>query len=102
MFVLETNGSLLYLFSTVAEAESDLEAIDVQNGEYEFCDDIGQRFVGEIVAPVTKFCAGTFRLKPDGAPDKELVASFLFRAKSLERACDKVRSLNDLRRKHGQ
>jgi hypothetical protein len=29
------------------------------------------------------------------------VASFLFRTRSLERACDGVRSLNDLRKAHG-
>jgi hypothetical protein len=101
MLVLETNGSLLYLFSSGAEAESHLEAIDIENGEYEFCDDTGQRFVGEIIAPVTKFRAGGFRLKPDGVPDKAVVASFLFRARSLERACGDVKSLNDLRRAHG-
>ena len=101
MLVLETNGSLLNLFSSGADAESHLEAIDIENGEYEFCDDTGQRFVGEIIAPVTKFHAGNFRLKPDGVPDKAVIASFLFRARSLERACGDVKSLNDLRRAHG-
>lgn len=101
ILVFETNGSLLHLFSSVAEAESQLEAIDVQNGEYEFCNDTGQRFVGDIVEPVTKFRAGSFRLKPDRAPDKAVVASFLSRSRSLERACDGVSSLNDLRRAHG-
>lgn len=101
ILVFETNGSLLHLFSSVSEAESRLEGIDIKNGEYEFCDDMGQRFVGEIVAPVTSFRAGSFHLKPDGAPDKAVVASFLFRTRSLERACDGVRSLNDLRKAHG-
>jgi len=101
ILVFETNGSLLHLFSSVSEAESQLETIDIKNGEYEFCDDTGQRFIGEIVAPVTTFRAGSFRLKPDGAPDNAVVTSFLFRTRSLERVCDGVNSLDDLRRAHG-
>ena len=100
LLVLETNGSLLYLFSSATEAESHLEAIDIENGEYEFCDDTGQRYIGEIVTPVTTFRAGSFRLRPDSAPDQALVASFLSRARSLERECEGVRTLDDLRRIH--
>jgi hypothetical protein len=98
LLVLETKGGLLYLFSSVSEAESHLEAIDIENGEYQFCDDAGQRFVTEIIAPVTTFRAGRFRLKPEGVPEKSVVAAFLSRSRSLERGCEGVRSLNDLRR----
>jgi hypothetical protein len=98
IFVLETNGNLLYLFSSALEVKSHLEAIDVENNEYEFCDDKGQRFVGEIVAPVTKFAAGSFSLKPDGIPNKSFVASFLSRARSLDRSCNGIQSLDDLRK----
>ena len=98
LLVLETNGSLLHLFSSATEAESHVEAIDIENGEYEFCDDTGQRFIGEVVAPVTTFRAGGFRLRPDGAPDRAVVASFLSRARSLERQCGVVRTLDDLRK----
>jgi hypothetical protein len=98
ILVLETNGSLLYLFSSALEAESHLEAIDVENSEYEFCDDTGQRFIGEIIAPVTKFGAGSFRLKPDGAPDRAVAASFVSRARSLDQTCNGIKSLDDLRR----
>jgi hypothetical protein len=100
MLVLEPNGGLLQLFSVAGEVESQLEAIDIENGEYEFCDDIGQRFVGELVAPVTAFRSGSFRLRPDGTPDRALVSSFLSRARSLERQCGGVRTLDDLRRTH--
>ena len=47
MLILEINGGLLHLFPSAAEVESYVEAIDIENGEYEFCDDSGQRFVGE-------------------------------------------------------
>jgi len=98
MLVLETKGSLLHLFSTTTEAELHLETIDIENGEYEFCDDTGQRYVGEVVSPVTTFQAGSFNLRPHGAPDRALVASVLSRARSLDRQCGGVRTLDDLRR----
>jgi len=98
MLVLEINGNLLYLFSSVADAESNLEAIDIENAEYEFCDTTGQRFLGEIIEPVTNFCNGSFCLKPDGKPDKSVVASFVFRTQALARTCGSVKSLNDLKR----
>jgi hypothetical protein len=98
ILVLETNGSLLYLFSSVGEAESHLEAIDIENHEYEFCDDTGQRFVAEMTAPVTALRAGSFRLRPDGLPDKAVVSSFLSQARSLARGCDGVKTLDELRR----
>jgi len=98
ILVLETNGGLLYLFSSAAESESYLEAIDIENREYEFCDETGQRFVAELTAPVTALSAGGFRLRPDGLPDKAVVASFLGRARSLERGCDGVKTLDDLRK----
>ena len=98
ILVLETQGSLLYLFSSVTEAESHLEAIDIENHEYEFCDDTGQRFAGEITAPDTVFRAGRFRLRPQGVPDGSVVDSFVSRTCSLERVCDGVKTLDDLRR----
>jgi hypothetical protein len=93
ILVLETNSSLLNLFSSAAEAESHLEAIDIENEEYEFCDNTGQRFVGEVLKPVTKFVAGRFRLKPEGTPDRAVVASFLSRARLLDRSCNGIKSL---------
>jgi hypothetical protein len=98
ILVLETNGDLLYLFSSAAEAESYLEAIDIENREFAFCDDTGQRFAAEVTGPVTALRAGSFRLCPDGFPDKAVVVSFLSRARSLERGCNGVKTLDDLRK----
>ena len=100
ILVLELNGGLLHLFSSAAEVESYVETIDVENGEYEFCDDSGQRFVGEIIQPTGLFRSGRVRLAPVGVPDQTLVASFVSRARTLERGCDGFRTLDDLRRRH--
>jgi hypothetical protein len=101
ILVLEINGGLLYLFQSAVEVESRLEAIDVENGEYEFCDSVGQRFVGEIISPITKFRAGSFRLKADGAPDKTVVTSLLSRARSLDKGIEGIKNLDDLRKRIG-
>jgi hypothetical protein len=97
ILVLEINGSLLYLYPSVAETESHLEAIDIENNEYEICDASGQRFIGEIVEPLTKFRTGKFRLKPDGVPDKAVVASLLSRARTLDRICNGIKNLDELK-----
>jgi hypothetical protein len=98
VIALEKDDASLFLFASAAEAEVAFEAIDVEHGEYEFCDDAGQRFVGEMVSPVGKFRAGSYHLKPDGAPDRAVVASLLCHARSLERGCAGIESLEELRR----
>jgi hypothetical protein len=100
ILVLEKDDGSLFLFSSTEEAEShfDFEAIDVENGEYEFCDDRGQRFVGEIISPISMFRAGSFRLKPDGTPDTTIIKSLLSRARSLEHGFGEAKNLDDLRR----
>ena len=99
ILALEKDDGSLHLFASVPEAESHFEAIDVENGEYEFCDDNGQRLVPEIVAAITAFQAGSYRLRPGGAPDGELVSSVVSRAHYLARACKGVQSLEDLKRR---
>jgi hypothetical protein len=97
ILVLEIDDGSLFLYPSLAEAESHLEAIDVENGEYEFCDDTGQRFVGEIVVPVTTFQPGNFRLRPDGTPERAVIASIVARAHCLAKGCGEVKNLDDLR-----
>ena len=41
----------LYVFSSTQEAERELEAIDVQQGEFEFCDLAGQQFAVTYTIP---------------------------------------------------
>ena len=61
-----------------------IEAIDIENGEYQFCDDRGRRFVGEITGAAGFFRAAQWRLRPEGAPDIKNVLTLLERAKMIE------------------
>jgi hypothetical protein len=99
ILALEKDDGSLHLFASVAEAEAHFEAIDVENNEYEFCDETGQRFTGEIVAPITAFRAGSYRLRAIGYSDPALVSSFISRGSYLAKGCGGVQSLEDLKRK---
>jgi hypothetical protein len=96
LLALDKEGEL-YLFASTADAESWLETIDIENGEYEFCSDRGQRFLAEVSSPVTAFRGGAFFLRPEGLFDPHLPSSFAKRARHLGRACDDIRSLEELK-----
>jgi hypothetical protein len=87
----------LYLFATTAEAETALEAIDIENDEYDFCDDAGQRFAAKITSPVTIFRPGAFQLLPDGQPDPALPLTFWASARHLAQRCGDIMTLDDLK-----
>ena len=89
--------AVLYLFDSEDQVVTDFEAIDVENKEYEFCDDAGRRLDAEITKPVTRFRGGAFRLVSYGTPDRDLPIQFFRRARELGRACSGITSLEGLR-----
>jgi hypothetical protein len=48
--VLDTDGDLA-IYKSVVAAEADLEMIDIQDREYEFSDETGQAYAGEVLRP---------------------------------------------------
>ncbi len=98
ILALEKDDASLHLFTCMSEAETHFEAVDVQNGEYEFCDERGQRLAPEIVNPVTTFGSGNYRLRPTGAPESALFSSLVSRARYLARCCAGIQSLEDLKK----
>jgi len=82
----------LYVFSSTKEAELELEAIDVQQDEFEFCDAMGQRYsihypippkVSQL-GPVGIVDIGAFTLSVEGDVDPTLVARVVERATHIE------------------
>lgn len=98
IIALGKHDGSVHLFATVSEAEAHFEAIDVENGEYEFCDDSGQRFTPEIVVPVGIFRTGSYRLLPTGAAHGSVRSFMISRARYLARGTQEVQSLEDLKR----
>ena len=45
LLVLDRNNCL-YIHDSASDAEAHLETIDVEDGEYKFCDETGQSYAG--------------------------------------------------------
>ncbi len=85
LFYLEIQSGLLSAFASPTEAESRLEVVDIENNEFEFCDDLGQRFVGEVLAGGSTFKSGRFRLVPQGLPTRRAVEILVSKARSIDK-----------------
>lgn len=83
----------LYVFSSSEEAERELEAIDVQQDEFEFCDLAGQRYAVVYTIPpkVSRFGPlqtidiGAFKLSAQGSSDPTVSLGIVDRATHIER-----------------
>ena len=87
----------LSLYASTAEAERDLEAIDIENNEYEFCDERGQKIAGQITEPITRFRSGRFRLVTTGEADTAVPLLMVSRARRLERKLGTIKNLDHLK-----
>lgn len=76
----------LTTFPSDYEVKGQCEAIDVENGEYEFCDDEGQIYTHVIVKkPVLLFFAAeSFDLVPAGSPDVQNASRLIDEARTFE------------------
>jgi hypothetical protein len=101
MFLVLDTDRELSLLASLEAAAAHLETIDLENNEYEMCDDTGQRFTALILKPVSAFSGGDFRLVPTGLPDSELPLLFIEQAKSFWSKVSSLRTLDDAR-KHFQ
>ncbi len=86
----------IHLFSSEEQVYKQIEAIDVENGEYEFCNEHGRRFFGEITTPVTTFKSGLFRLVA-GEVDATLLNVFISGARALSQGTSEISTLDELR-----
>ena len=57
-----------------------VEPIDIDNEEYRFCDEKGQRYVGVMVRAVGRFGAGTFEFRAEGQPEVKNAADLVDQA----------------------
>jgi len=96
MLLVLDRDNCLYIHDSVSDAEAHLE-IDVEDGEYKFCDETGQSYAGEVLEPVTKCSSGAFRIVPQGARDPNLPAAFVSRAFECWSRVPELKSLADAR-----
>jgi hypothetical protein len=92
MLLVLDKDACLYIFESIDAAEADLEAIDIENQEYQFCDDSGRTFTGELFS-----CNPGFRIIQRGSPDSSLPLSFVERAKHFWPQGTPFKTLEDAR-----
>jgi hypothetical protein len=75
---------VIEVFESSAAPPKWIEAIDVENNEYSFCDDRGQRFVGIVTKSRGWFGDKTFELRPEGAADISNALSLVEKAVAVK------------------
>ena len=83
MMILRDDG-VIEVFESPSCPPDWIEVIDVENGEYQFCDDTGQRYVGEIATRGGLFRQAEWRLRPEGPPDMRNALDLIAKAKMIE------------------
>ena len=101
MILMLGDDRILEIFDSPDDPPRRLEAIDVENGEYRFCDEKGQRYVGVITRPIGRFSPGAFELRPEGPPDLKNALEMIDQAADLaaNKWCEDLQSLRRLIRK---
>jgi hypothetical protein len=85
MFVMILrDDQIIETFDSPDTPPSWIEWIDVENGEYSFCDDRGQIYEGRLVQPGKLFRAEVWRLVPIGDVDVANAIALIGRAAALD------------------
>jgi hypothetical protein len=83
MFILR-DDAVIEIFESQDEPPKWIEAIDIENEEFRFCDDRGQRYLGVITQKSGWFAPAKFELRPDGIPDFKNAIALLDSAVALK------------------
>jgi hypothetical protein len=94
ILALDNKHSALHVFVSAEDAQQNLEAIDVQQDAFEFCDASGQRYAVEFtrpprerrLGPIGVVDVGLFKLVAQGGIDSALPERFIERAAHIENA----------------
>ena len=88
----------LYIFIDTGDAERELEAIDVQEDRFEFCDAAGQPYIPEYTRLPKRSSLsvdiGSFMLRREGDIKADLPERFIQRARHIEHSS--ITSLTDI------
>jgi hypothetical protein len=84
MILMLRDDNVIELFESPNDPPRRLEAIDIENEEYRFCDDTGQRYRGVITRKIGVFSRGAFVLRPEGPPELKNAIELIDQAVGLE------------------
>jgi hypothetical protein len=84
MMLILRDDPVIEIFDSPDNPPGWIEAIDIANNEYQFCDDDGQRYVGVVTRPSSWFRHPLYELKPAGSPDPANALALVDRAVAIE------------------
>lgn len=84
MMLMLRDDKVIEIFDSHQNPPTWIEAIDIENEEYQFCDERGQRYVGVIIRPAGLFRSGAFELRPEGKPQLKNVLNLVDAAVGIE------------------
>jgi hypothetical protein len=84
MMLVLRDDLVIEIFESAPTLRDGIEVIDVENEEYQFCDQNGQRYVGVVTEKSGWFSSGNFELRPEGTPDINNALRLLDSAVDLE------------------
>jgi hypothetical protein len=83
MFILR-DDPVIEVFDDPQKPPNWIEVIDIENREYQFCNDQGQRYVGVITGSSGWVKQPGFILKPEGDPDLKNALDLIDQAEMIE------------------
>ena len=79
-----TDDRVLEVFESPQNPPDWIEAIDIDNREYRFCDDRGQRYVGIITERIGWLSTGKFELRSEGRAELRNALELVDQAVSIK------------------
>lgn len=84
MMLILRDDQVIEIFDSPASPPGWIEAIDIENQGYSFCDESGQRYVGVIIRLGGWFGQDEYELQPEGVPDISNALTLVDKAKLIE------------------
>lgn len=84
MMIMLRDDSVIEVFESPLNPPKGIEGIDIENNEYQFCSDSGQRFIGKITEPAKLFRDALWVLQVEGTADASNALALIDQAKDIE------------------
>jgi hypothetical protein len=84
MMLMLRDDRVVVIFDSAQSPPNWIEATDIENEEYRFCDDKGQRYVGILTKPGGLFLTARFELRSAGEPDLKNALELVDEAVAIE------------------
>src|SRR5687767_13985867 len=81
MMLILRDDLVLETFKSPDQPPDWIEWIDIENEEYQFCDDSGQRYRGRVTSDLS-----WWRIEPIATPDRQLALALIDRDVDIERS----------------